>query len=163
VSDRVARAGGPTVRWMVRRDLPEVLAAQEGSRGPLNEKAFLRELRDDNVICKVAELDYDRVLGVCVYTLRRHYYVLTHLAVHPEFRRQGVALGLLGHLTAKLRHDGRALVQAAVPEGRGYLPLHLTLKAAGFRGEDVADGVIDFAYRLRPAATPAEEGQHAHR
>ena len=57
------------IRWMIRRDMAEVLAIEADSfEYPWSEDDFIRCLRQRNVIGMVAELD-DRIVGFMVYEL----------------------------------------------------------------------------------------------
>jgi ribosomal protein S18 acetylase RimI-like enzyme len=57
------------IRWMIRRDFPEVLAIEtESFRFPWLEEDFIRCLRQRNCIGMVAEHD-ERVVGFMVYEL----------------------------------------------------------------------------------------------
>ena len=78
------------IRWMIRRDMPEVLAIEHASfEFPWCEEEFLRVLRQRNCIGMVAEHG-ERVVGFMIYELHKNRLHVLDFAVHPEFRRQGV-------------------------------------------------------------------------
>ena len=58
------------IRWMIRRDMPEVLQAEQQSfEYAWTEDDFLRCLRQRNCIGMVAE-HQDRIVGFMIYELR---------------------------------------------------------------------------------------------
>ena len=60
------------IRWMIRRDMAEVLATEtEGFEFPWLEEDFIRCLRQRNCIGMVAEYD-DRVVGFMIYELHKN-------------------------------------------------------------------------------------------
>ena len=70
------------IRWMIRRDMPEVLDIEsESFEFPWSEDDFIRCLRQRNCIGMVAELD-DQVVGFMIYELHK-----TRLHI-SEFRRR---------------------------------------------------------------------------
>src|SRR6516225_8667977 len=75
------------IRWMIRRDMPEVLAIEHASfEFPSCEEEFLRVLRQRNCIGMVAELG-ERIVGFMIYELHKNRLNVLDFAVHPEFRR----------------------------------------------------------------------------
>src|SRR5271168_1726673 len=76
------------IRWMIRRDMPEVLAIEHASfEFPWCEEEFLRVLRQRNCIGMVAEYG-ERVVGFMIYELHKNKLHVLDFATHPEFRRQ---------------------------------------------------------------------------
>jgi ribosomal-protein-alanine N-acetyltransferase len=116
-------------RWMIRRDMAEVLAIERLSFAhPWTEADFLRALRQRNCIGMVAEQG-ETVVGFMVYELRKHRLVLLNLAVHPDWRRQGVGRVLAVKLASKLMPAKRVRLETHVRETN--LPAQLFLKACG--------------------------------
>ena len=69
------------IRWMIRRDMPEVLQTeQESFEFSWTEEDFLRCLRQRNCIGMVAEQG-EKVVGFMIYELHKTQ------AAHPELRR----------------------------------------------------------------------------
>ena len=90
------------IRWMIRRDMPEVLAIENASfPWPWSEEDYVQALRQRNVIGRVAEWD-QRVVGVMVYELDSGVLRLLSVAVHPDFRRRGVGRRMIGELTGRV-------------------------------------------------------------
>jgi [ribosomal protein S18]-alanine N-acetyltransferase len=133
-------------RWMIRRDMAEVLAIEAASREyPWSERDFLRRLGRKNCIGKVATCgEYGTashaVVGFALFLLGSRCDVrLINLAVDPVFRRCGAARGLVDHLKRKLddRRPDRT-VSAWVSETE--LPGLLFLRSQGFRATEVVRG-----------------------
>ena len=75
------------IRWMIRRDMPEVLQTeQESFEFSWSEEDFLRCLRQRNCIGMVAEQG-ERVIGFMIYELHKQKLHIINFAVHPQFRR----------------------------------------------------------------------------
>ena len=78
------------IRWMIRRDMPEVLEIEERSfEFPWTEEDFIRCLRQRNCIGMVAEHD-ERVVGFMIYELHKTRLHLLNFCVHRDLRRRGV-------------------------------------------------------------------------
>ena len=86
------------IRWMIRRDMPEVLQTeQESFEYAWTEEDFLRCLRQRNCIGMVAEQG-EKVVGFMIYELHKNKLHILNFAVHPSCRRLGVG----AQMTAKL-------------------------------------------------------------
>ena len=60
------------IRWMIRRDMPEVLAIENLSfEFPWSEEDFIRCLRQRNCIGMVSEHE-EQVVGFMIYELHRN-------------------------------------------------------------------------------------------
>lgn len=78
------------IRWMIRRDMPEVMAIERATfPQPWTDDDFTERLRQRSIIGMVAiSTTYDEsVLGFMVYDLCKHRIELLNFAVHPDFRR----------------------------------------------------------------------------
>ena len=76
------------IRWMIRRDMPEVLTIEGKSfEFPWSEEDFVRCLRQRNCIGMVAE-HHERVVGFMIYELHRNRLHILNFAVHADFRRR---------------------------------------------------------------------------
>ncbi len=135
-------------RWMVRRDLPEVLAIEAASHAePWGEEDFLRVLRHRNVIGMVTEAvaPDQPVVGFMVYELLPDSYHLLDLAVSPLHRRRRVGSAMVKKLVSKLPGSKRSHITVDVREES--LDAQLFLRACGFRA--VAVLRKQQAYRFR--------------
>jgi ribosomal-protein-alanine N-acetyltransferase len=161
---------GIHVRWCLRRDVPDVLAADAGAFAEaIAEADFLAFLRRRDVIAQVAEVwqggreypheGFAPLGGYLMYELHRERFTILRLAVHPQFRGIGVGRALVRKLTDKLHPRRRTAVDAVVPER--LLGAQLFFRALGFEAVGVLrgwDGDGD-GYRMRyaaPAAVAAE-------
>ena len=104
------------IRWMIRRDMPEVLAIEHGSfEYPWCEEEFLRVLRQRNCIGMVAELE-ERIVGYMIYELHRNKITVLDFATHPEFRRLGIGRQMVTKLVDKLSSQRRNRIALCVRE-----------------------------------------------
>jgi ribosomal-protein-alanine N-acetyltransferase len=104
------------IRWMIRRDMPEVLATELASfEYAWTEDDFLRCLRQRNCIGMVAETD-DHVIGFMIYELHRSRLHILNFAVHPDVRRIGIGKQMIAKLINKLSTHRRQKISLAVRE-----------------------------------------------
>ena len=76
------------IRWMIRRDMPEVLSIEKSSfEFPWSEEDFIRCLRQRNCIGMVAEYD-ERVVGFMIYELHKDQLHVLNFSVRPDIRRR---------------------------------------------------------------------------
>jgi ribosomal-protein-alanine N-acetyltransferase len=123
------------VRWMIRRDMPEVLGIEQASFDhPWCEEEFLRVLRQRNCIGMVAEQG-ERIVGFMVYELHRNRIHVLDFAVHPEFRRQGVGRQMIAKLVGKLSAQRRNRIALMIRETN--VPAQFFYKSMGFRAVEV--------------------------
>lgn len=156
----------PHVRWMIQRDLPQVVQIEQSSFvPPWAAEDWRTHLRPGNVIGQVAELrlrpgDDDgafRVIACMAYELRKSSIGVTRLAVHPDFRRCGVGSLMLEKLYGKLSPYRRRSLKLEVPEDD--LGAQLFLKAARFKAVQVARGEEGERDRYRFARRLPTESQ----
>jgi ribosomal-protein-alanine N-acetyltransferase len=97
-------------RWMIRRDMPEVMRIERDSFAfPWTEDDFLKHLRQRHCIGMVAESpsgitgtnDYG-IAGFFLYELIAKRMQLLNIAVAPEFIRRGVGSQMMHKLKTKL-------------------------------------------------------------
>ena len=123
------------IRWMIRRDMPEVLDIERTSfEFPWLEEDFIRCLRQRNCIGMVAEHE-DRVVGFMVYELHRNRIHLLNLAVAPDYLRCGVATQMAAKLINKLSPQRRTRIVLEVRETN--LAAQLFFRQSGFRAISV--------------------------
>jgi ribosomal-protein-alanine N-acetyltransferase len=123
------------IRWMIRRDMPEVLAIEHTSFDfPWCEEEFLRVLRQRNCIGMVAELG-EQVVGFMIYELHKNKLLVLDLATHPDFRRQGVGQQMVAKLVGKLSSHRRTKIVLHVRETN--LAGQLFYRHQGFRALEV--------------------------
>jgi ribosomal-protein-alanine N-acetyltransferase len=123
------------IRWMIRRDMPEVLAIeQESFEFPWTEEDFVRCLRTRNCIGMVAEHD-ERVVGFMIYELDKVRLGVLNLAVAAAYRRRGVGSQMAEKLIDKLSTQRRTHAMLEVRETN--LAAQKFFYAAGFRAEKI--------------------------
>jgi [ribosomal protein S18]-alanine N-acetyltransferase len=104
------------IRWMIRRDMPEVLhTEQESFEFAWTEEDFLRCLRQRNCIGMVAEQG-ERVVGFMIYELHKNKLHILNFAVHPSYRRAGVGTQMVAKLISKLSSHRRTRITLEVRE-----------------------------------------------
>jgi len=138
------------LRWMIRRDMPEVLGVEaESFEFPWPEEDFIRCLRKHNCIGMVAECS-NRVVGFMIYELNKtRIHVLT-FAVAADCRRMGVGTQMIDELIEKLSEQRRSRITLEVRESN--LAAQLFFRECGFRAVAVLEGFYDDtpedAYRM---------------
>lgn len=129
------------IRWMIRRDMPEVLATEQASFDySWTEEDFLRCLRQRNCIGMVAEQD-EKVVGFMIYELHKTKLHILNFAVHPRARRHGIGLQMVAKLIGKLSSHRRTRITLAVRETN--LPAQLFFRDQGFRAVKVMRGYYE--------------------
>ena len=104
------------IRWMIRRDMPEVLQTeQESFEYSWTEEDFLRCLRQRNCTGMVAEQG-EKVIGFMIYELHKNKLHILNFAVHPGWRRHGVGAQMVGKLVSKLSSHRRTRITLEVRE-----------------------------------------------
>ncbi|HVJ79591.1 MAG TPA: ribosomal protein S18-alanine N-acetyltransferase [Planctomycetia bacterium] len=153
------------IRWMIRRDMPEVLQIEEDSYDhPWSEEDFLRCLRQRNCIGMVAELG-EKVVGFMIYELHKSKLHVLNFAVSPEHRRRGIGAQMIQKLVTKLSSHRRTAITLEVRETN--LAAQLFFRGAGFKAVRVMreffDDTGEDAYLLqyRFAATAPVETEDA--
>ena len=146
------------IRWMIRRDMPEVLETETQSfEFPWSEEDFIRCLRQRNCIGMVAEFE-ERVVGFMIYELHKTRLHILNFAVHSDHRRRGVGSAMVTKLTSKLSHQRRNRILLEVRETN--LESQLFFRDAGFRAvsvlRDFYDDTTEDAYLMQYRYQPVE-------
>lgn len=122
---------GLHLRWMIRRDMPEVFAIENANfEFPWCEDDFIRCLRNRNCIGFVAE-HKERIVGYMIYELHKRRIELLNIAVHASMHRQGVGFAMIRKLHGKLTQQNRRVIGANVFDKN--LDAQLFFKAVGFK------------------------------
>ena len=123
------------VRWMIRRDMPEVLEIeQEAFEFPWSEEDFTRCMRQRNCIGMVAEIA-DSVVAFMIYELHRSRLHVLNFAVRRSHRRLGIGTQMMEKLVAKLSPERRNRIVLEVRERN--LPAQLFFRSLGYRAISV--------------------------
>ena len=124
----------PYIRWMIRRDMADVLLIENRSfEFPWTEPEFIRTLGGRNCIGLVAEVN-EQVIGYIIYELQNSNLCVLNMAVHPEYRRKKVGKAFIDTLIKKSSARGRSLSLEVSDEN---LSAHLFLKNCGFVATNV--------------------------
>ena len=142
------------IRWMIRRDMPEVLQIeQESFDYSWTEEDFLRCLRQRNCIGMVAEQG-EKVVGFMIYELHKNKLHILNFAVNPSCRRMGVGGQMTAKLVSKLSSHRRTRITLEVRERN--LAAQLFFRTQDFRAvrvlrsfyEDSGEDAFLMQYRL---------------
>jgi [ribosomal protein S18]-alanine N-acetyltransferase len=142
------------IRWMIRRDMPEVLQTeQESFEYSWTEEDFLRCLRQRNCIGMVAEQG-EKVVGFMIYELHKNKLHILNFAVNPGCRRFGVGAQMVAKLISKLSSHRRTRITLEVRETN--LSAQLFFRKQGFKAlrvlrsfyEDSGEDAYLLQYRL---------------
>ena len=142
---------GIHIRWMIRRDMADVLGIENSSfEFPWNEDDFVRCLRQRNCIGMVVEQD-DEIVGFMVYELHKTRLHILNFAVHQDQRRSGTGTGMVEKLKRKLSQQRRNRIVLEVRETN--LEAQLFFKEQDFLAlsvlRDFYDDTVEDAYLMQ--------------
>lgn len=144
------------IRWAIRRDLYQLLEIEgHSSADPWNESEFILWLKQRSVICLVAEDVNDDIAGFIMYSLERGFYEIINIAVHRNYRREGVGTLMMKRVMKKCG-EKRDSVKISVPDDN--LQCHLFLKSLGLTATVDGDH-YDFIYRAKHDAYQNEQSR----
>jgi ribosomal-protein-alanine N-acetyltransferase len=142
------------IRWMIRRDMPEVLQTEQDSfEFAWTEEDFLRCLRQRNCIGMVAEQG-EKVVGFMIYELHKAKLHILNFAVHPYCRRFRIGSQMVAKLISKLSSHRRTRITLEVRETN--LAAQVFYREQGFKAvrvlrnyyEDSGEDAFLMQYRL---------------
>lgn len=147
------------IRWMIRRDMPMVLAIEESSfEFPWSEEEFIRCLRQRNCIGMVAEMN-DEVVGFMIYELHKNRLHLLNFAVNSSMRRSAIGSAMMDKLVGKLSSDRRNRILLEVRETN--LDAQLFFRQLGFKAisvlRDFYEDTTEDAYLMQYRLTNSQE------
>jgi ribosomal-protein-alanine N-acetyltransferase len=129
------------IRWMIRRDMPEVLEIERASfEFPWFEEEFIRCLRQRNCIGMVAE-HAERVVGFMIYELHKTRLHILNFSVAADVRRRGVGRQMIEKLLGKLSSQRRTRITLEVRETN--LAAQIFFRESGFRATSVLHEFYD--------------------
>lgn len=139
------------IRWMIRRDMPEVLNIENGAfEFPWSEEDYIRCLRQRNCIGMVAEHN-ERVVGFMIYELHKNRLHILNFAVHDQLRRRGIGSQMIRKLVSKLSPQRRNRIMLEVRETN--LAAQLFFRDLGFRAisllRDFYEDTTEDAYLMQ--------------
>lgn len=150
------------IRWMIRRDMAEVLEIEKSSfEFPWSEEDFIRCLRQRNCIGMVAEYD-ERVVGFMIYELHKSQLHVLNFAVRPDVRRRGIGEQMVSKLVGKLSQQRRNRIVLEIRETN--LAAQLFFRSLEFRAvsvlRDYYDDTVEDAYVMQYRYRSAVVGEH---
>jgi ribosomal-protein-alanine N-acetyltransferase len=138
------------IRWMIRRDMPEVLAIEsECFPVPWSEEDFLVALRQRNCIGMIAEHN-EKIVGFMVYELLKSALHVLNFAVAPWACRKGIGSQMVEKLIHKVSQQRRTEILIDVEEWN--IAGQLFFKSKGFKAIGVVHDHLDSgedAYQMR--------------
>ena len=144
------------IRWMIRRDMPEVLEIERQSfEFAWTEEDFLCCLRQRNCIGMVAERQ-ERIAGFMIYELLKSQLHVLNFAVSNWARRQSVGTQMIEKLVNKLSQQRRQEICLEVRETN--LAAQLFFRRQGLQAhgvlrnhyEDTEEDAYLMRYQLYP-------------
>lgn len=156
------------IRWMIRQDMPEVLAIAHASyTSPWLESDFVKVLRDRSNIGMVMDAGEPNkpglVLAYMVYHLGKHRIDLLNMAVDPARRRRGIGRMMIDRLKGKMHPQRRSRLSASAWEfnlgGQLFLKA-MDMSCYGSWCED-GDEWLEFEFRLGRSMLPATHNRIA--
>lgn len=145
------------IRWMIRRDIPQVLEIDSETPGGLwTEDDFIRCLRKRNCIGMVAEAS-DEIVAFMVYELHKKRLVLIRMAVAESQRMQSFGRQMIGKLQGKLSAERRSHINALV--GLGNTPFLVFLRSVGFKAKGMMFDEVMMTFQ-HPGTRP-EDWSHS--
>jgi ribosomal-protein-alanine N-acetyltransferase len=143
------------IRRLTYADLPQVVAVERRSYpAPWSLSMFVLELSKSGGICLVAERAPGEICGHLVCSRYDTEWHLMNLAVHPDFRRIGVATALLEALLARLERGAHVTLEVRA-SNQGAIALYdrYGFRAAGVRRRYYQDNGEDAVIMWRTPAT----------
>jgi len=156
------KAASGNVRWMIRRDMREVLALDAETMGePWDKSRYTEVLRTRNRIGMVIEQPtkgrrQDVVVGAMVYSLHMRHIELERMFVKRSCRLQSLGRQLIAKLQGKLDCHRRTHLRVTVDESD--LDTLLFLQAVGFSSVSPGDGRIEMRFYVGDDARPFGNG-----
>lgn len=153
------------IRWMIRRDMEEVLQIERGSfEFPWFEEDFVRCLRQRNCIGMVAECG-EKIVGFMIYELHKTRLHILNFAVSRDARRKGVGDQMVRKLIGKLNSQRRTRISLEVRETN--LDAQLFFRSTGFLATSVLrefyDDSPEDAYLMQFECPAEQEAVRTHR
>lgn len=151
------------IRWLIRRDMPEVLRIEQSSfRTPWTDEDFLCCLRQRNCIGMVAEHNH-RIVGFMIYELHKSRLHILNFAVSDDARKLGIGTQMVMRLVDKLSQQRRNEILLEVRESN--LDAQLFFKKQGFKAVCVLrrhfDDTEEDAYIMRFKLSAVQDEQAA--
>jgi [ribosomal protein S18]-alanine N-acetyltransferase len=126
------------IRWMIQRDLEEILAIENASFDfPWVKEDFLRSLGQRNRIGMVVEIG-EHVRGFMIYEINRSSIKILNLAVQECCRRESLGSQMVSRVIGKLSSHQRTEIRVHVRETN--LAAQMFFRSQGFLATGVCRG-----------------------
>lgn len=138
------------LRWIVRRDMDDVLAIDRMAFSPedrWDEAEWLTVLRQRNGIGTVCETNHD-IHGAMVYSLHKSFLFIERVVVRNTDRRKGYGTQMVQRLIDKLTPQKRLSVETVVPEH--MVGTQLFFASMGFVAVAIVREGIRMVWSLEP-------------
>ena len=148
------------MRWTIRSDMPKVLEIERLSfPNPYTEQEFIQLLKQRDFIGQVAEID-KTVVGFVIYQLAKGVLRIVDIAVHSDYRHQGIGTQIIDKMKSKLQIGRRSLMTADVRETN--LAAQLFFRSQGLKAlailentyTDTDEDAYVMAYNLEAKIAP---------
>lgn len=130
------------VRWMlIKSDIKDIVEIERLSYStPWTAEDFSHCLNRHNFVGVVAEINH-RVVGFLICEMHKKTIRLVNLAVHPKFKRKGVASQLVDDMVQKLSSGRYERIMAEIRETN--LPAQLFFRSKNFRAYSIEKGLFE--------------------
>jgi len=123
------------VRWLTEKDLDAVYdLEQKCSEKPWGPIEFANILMHSNCVGVVVEYQSE-IIGYLIYEAQEKSIDISNIAVHPQFRRKGVASQMVARLACRLIHGARRALTLSVRESN--LAAQLFFRSLGFKAVSI--------------------------
>jgi len=133
------------IRWMIRRDMEEVMAIDASVGLEWDEQDFIRCLRQRNCIGMVAEID-EKVVGHMIYELHKSRLHVLNFGVAAESQARTIGTQMIDKLKGKLSKERRNRITFEIDETN--IGAQLFLSRLGFFASEVDEGDYKFVFRF---------------
>lgn len=143
------------IRWLIRRDMPEVLKIEnESFDSPWTEEDFMCCLTQRNCIGMVVEDTQDRkIVGFMIYELHKSKLHILNTAVEVGERGKGYGRAMIERMVDKLHQQRRSEIYVEVRERN--LSAQLFFRHMRFRAvsvlKDIYEGTDEWAFLMKYA------------
>ena len=142
IVDRPKRDPLPVhIRWMVRSDMPEVLAIESDLfEFAWNEEAFVKILRQRNAIGMVCDYD-EQIVAYMIYELHKTRFDVRNFGVRRDMQGRTIGRQMADKLKSKLSQERRRKISLEVRETN--LDALLFFRSLGFRAVSILRDFYD--------------------
>ena len=155
------------VRWMIHRDLKDVVAIDVAATGaPWSKDDYKSRLSQRNTVAMVIELPRvgrrkPVVVGSMVYQLHKQHVELERIFIKPEYQLCSFGRQLISELRSRLSRERRTRIKVTVEESN--LRLLLFSQAVGFSAFESSGGRVVMEHWWNDAPSPFRDFEKRQR